>query len=89
MISLRRRLGVVTAVAALGLFAMGGSAFAKTYTAFGKEYQVKTINGVDVAVTDDGMPLWGSVPDENPVVDPDLPVDRITQVRVLDPYFYR
>jgi hypothetical protein len=72
---LRRRIGFVSVVAALGMLATTGSAFAATYTAFGHMYKTTTINGVEVPVADDGTILWNSIPDVDPAGEADVPVD--------------
>ncbi len=79
------RIGLLAAVAALGLVAMGGSALAaSSYTAYGQTYKMKTINGVDVAVADDGTVIWSSVADTDVSPDAELPTDETPVVPDTD-----
>ena len=62
-LSVGTRLSAILATSALGLAALGGTAFASgPYTAYGHDYKTVVINGTEVAVAADGTPLWNSVP---------------------------
>ena len=69
-----RRMCVTLGISAVGLAAMGGSALATSYNAYGKDYQTKVVNGTEVAVASDGTAIWNSVPSAPGDPESDTPV---------------